>query len=105
MISFLVRRFLWMIVTLWVVFTVTFLLMRAVPGGPFSQERKVDRDVKRNLERRYKLDQPLYRQYAVSLWDTVWHWDLGPSMKLKDYTVNEIIAQGFPVSASLGGWG
>ena len=102
MTSFLVRRLVWMAFTLWVVFTVTFLLMRAVPGGPFSQERKVDPDVKRNLERRYKLDQPLYRQYATNLWDTAWHWDLGPSMKLKDYTVNEIIAQGFPVSVSLG---
>lgn len=102
MISFLVRRTAWMVVTLWIVFTASFLLMRAVPGGPFSQERKVDRDVRRNLEKRYKLDQPLYRQYWTNLVDTVRYRDLGPSMKLKDYTVNEIIAQGFPVSASLG---
>jgi len=101
-ISFLVRRTAWMVVTLWIVFTASFLLMRAVPGGPFSQERKVDRDVRRNLEKRYKLDQPLYRQYWTNLVDTVRYRDLGPSMKLKDYTVNEIIAQGFPVSASLG---
>jgi oligopeptide transport system permease protein len=91
-----------MVVTLWVVFTVSFLLMRAVPGGPFSQERKIDRDVRRNLEKRYKLDQPLYQQYWSNLWDTVVRRDLGPSMKLKDYSVNEIIAHGFPVSASLG---
>jgi oligopeptide transport system permease protein len=91
-----------MVVTLWVVFTVSFLLMRAVPGGPFSQERKIDRDVRRNLEKRYKLDQPLYKQYGSNLWDTVVRRDLGPSMKLKDYSVNEIIAHGFPVSASLG---
>lgn len=102
MISFLIRRTAWMVVTLWVVFTVSFLLMRAVPGGPFSQERKVDRDVRRNLEKRYNLDQPLYMQYWTNLWRTVRYQDLGPSMKLKDFTVNEIIAHGFPVSASLG---
>lgn len=99
--SFLVRRAAWMVFTLWVVFTVSFALMRSVPGGPFSQERKIDPDVRRNLERRYKLDQPLYRQYWTNLRDTCLG-DLGPSMKLKDYTVNEIVAQGFPVSASLG---
>ena len=101
MISFLVRRVAWMILTLWVVFTVSFALMRAVPGGPFSQERKINRDVLRNLERRYQLDQPLYRQYLTNLGKTM-VLDLGPSMKLKDYSVNEIVAQGFPVSASLG---
>jgi oligopeptide transport system permease protein len=91
-----------MVVTLWVVFTVSFLLMRAVPGGPFSQERKLDKDARRNLERRYKLDQPLPVQYWTNLRDTFFFFDLGPSMRLKDYTVNEIIAQGFPVSAALG---
>jgi len=91
-----------MVFTLWVVFTVSFALMRAVPGGPFSQERKLDRDARRNLEHRYKLDKPLYEQYWTNLRDTFLYWDLGPAMRLKDYTVNEIVAQGFPVSASLG---
>src|SRR5207247_607734 len=98
---FLVRRLAWMVLTLWIVFTVSFFLMRAVPGGPFSQERKLEPDVRRNIERRYHLNEPLYKQYADNLWKTA-QFDLGPSMTLSDFTVNEIIARGFPVSASLG---
>ncbi|MCE9544855.1 MAG: ABC transporter permease [Planctomycetia bacterium] len=90
-----------MVLTLWVVFTFSFFLMRAVPGGPFSEERKLDPDVKRNIERRYHLNEPLYQQYAEQLWSAM-QLDLGPSMRMSDFTVNEIIAAGFPVSATLG---
>jgi len=98
---FLLKRLGWMLLTLWIVFTVSFFLMRSVPGGPFQREKSLPEDVKRNIERRYHFDEPLYKQYARQLWHTV-QFDLGPSFKLQDYTVNEIIAQGFPVSASLG---
>jgi ABC-type dipeptide/oligopeptide/nickel transport system permease component len=99
--TFLLKRLGWMLLTLWIVFTVSFFLMRSVPGGPFQREKSLPEDVKRNIERRYHFDEPLYKQYARQLWHTV-RLDLGPSFKLQDYTVNEIIAQGFPVSASLG---
>ncbi|MFO0818583.1 MAG: ABC transporter permease subunit [Pirellulales bacterium] len=98
---FLLRRAFFAALTLWIVYTVTFFLMRVVPGGPFASEKNLPAAVKRNIEARYKLDQPLYRQYASHLSYTL-RGDLGPSYKLEDYTVNEVIAQGFPVSASLG---
>lgn len=95
------RRVGWMLFTLWCVFTLSWMLMRAVPGGPFSSEKKLPPAILRNIEARYRMDQPKWRQYSEQLWNTV-RLDLGPSYKLEDYTVNEIIAQGFPVSASLG---
>ncbi len=114
MIPFLLKRTLWLLVTLWIVFTVTFFLMRFVPGGPFDQERRLEPEVKRNLEKRYRLDQPLHVQYLYHLARTAgfyrhrdgWpRWglpDLGPSTTLRDFSVNEVLAQGFPISAALG---
>jgi len=101
-IRFLWRRLVWMAVTLWIVYTVTFFLMRAVPGGPFDRERKLTPEIERNIKARYQLDRPLPEQYVGHLWPIVRHLDFGPSYKLADFSVNEIIAQGFPVSASLG---
>jgi oligopeptide transport system permease protein len=101
MLWYLVKRLIWMAGTLWVVFTFTWILMRSVPGGPFSAEKNIPEEIKRNIEARYKLDQPLHVQYLDNLWRVV-RLDFGPSFKLLDYNVNEVIAQGFPVSASLG---
>jgi oligopeptide transport system permease protein len=101
MLAFLIKRLLWIALTLWVIFTVSFFLMRAVPGGPFSREKQLPEAIRRNIEARYKMDRPLYEQYFSHLWSTI-RFDLGPSYRLEDYTVNEVIAQGFPVSASLG---
>ena len=101
MIWFLLKRLGWMVLTLWVVFTTSFFLMRAVPGGPFDSEKKLPAAIKRNIEKRYKMDRPLSEQYWSHLWATM-RCDFGPSYKLEDYTVNDVIAQGFPVSASLG---
>lgn len=101
MIRFLLKRLGWMVLTLWVVFTTSFFLMRAVPGGPFDSEKKLPPAIKRNIEKRYQMDRPLIQQYWSHLWATV-RCDFGPSYKLEDYTVNDVIAQGFPVSASLG---
>src|SRR5690349_17133023 len=101
MLAFLLKRLLWMAATLWVVFTVTFFLMRFVPGGPFASEKQVPPAIRRNIEAHFKMDRPLYEQYFSHLISTAF-FDLGPSYRLADYTVNEVIAQGFPVSASLG---
>lgn len=101
MIAFMVRRLLWMAVTLWVVFTVSFFLMRAVPGGPFDSERVLEPEIELNLKKRYNLDKPLYQQYAIEL-GNVMRGDLGYSFKISDFTVNEIIAQGLPISVALG---
>jgi oligopeptide transport system permease protein len=99
--QFLVKRLGWMLLTIWVVYTASFFLMRAVPGGPFASEKKIAPAIKRNIEAKFKMDRPLHEQYFSHLWSTV-QLDLGPSYKLEDYSVNEVIAQGFLVSASLG---
>ena len=101
MIAFLLKRLAWMALTLWAVFTISFFLMRAVPGGPFDSERALEPEIEANLKQRYNLDQPLGVQYLREL-GKVLKLDLGYSYKLGDFTVNETIAQGFPISASLG---
>lgn len=101
MIAFCLRRVVWLVVTLWVVFTVTFVLMRAVPGGPFDAEKQVEPEVRRNLERKFHMDEPLAVQYWSSLKDAAVG-DFGPCMKLGDYPVSRVIAEGLPISAALG---
>lgn len=101
MLWFLIRRLLWMALTLWVVFTISFALMRAVPGGPYSSERNLTPEIRRNIEAYYDLDKPIEEQYLIQLTRTL-QLDFGPSFKLKDYTVNEVIGEGFPISAALG---
>lgn len=102
MIRFLARRSFWLLLTLWAVFTVTFFLMRAVPGGPFDTERDPPAAVRAAIEARYELDRPLLEQYARHLGRALTG-DLGPSYRLVDYTVVEVIAQGLPRSLALGG--
>jgi len=99
---FLAKRLAWMVLTLWIIFTVSFFLIRIVPGSPFASEKGVPDEIRRNMEARYQMDKPLPVQYVHDLTQIVWHGNLGPSTKLRDYTVNEIIAEGFPISASLG---
>lgn len=101
MIAFCVRRALWMVLTLWTVFTITFFLMRSVPGGPFSSERALEPEIERNIQRRYNLDKPLWQQYTTELSNYV-QGDLGYPFKLGDYTVNQVIAEGLPISVALG---
>lgn len=101
MIWFLIRRIGWIAITLWVVFTISFVLMRSMPGGPFDNERQLDPEILRNIERKYHLDESLPKQYWRRLTETL-RFDLGPCYRMSDYSVNEVIAQGLPVSASLG---
>ena len=101
MLKFIVKRLVWMIVTLWVVFTISFFLMRSVPGGPFDSDRQLEPEIERNMLRRYHLDEPLVQQYLRELSNVV-RGDLGYPFKLPDYTVNRIISEGLPISAALG---
>lgn len=91
-----------MILVLWVIATFTFLLMHAIPGGPFAREKALPPEILRNLEERYHLDDSLWKQYVDYLGGLV-RGDLGPSFRYLGRTVNDIIADGFPVSAALGG--
>jgi len=101
MLSFVARRVLIAIPTLWAIITVCFFLMRVAPGGPFDGEAPVPPEILANLRAAYNLDQPLGVQYLNYLADLL-RGDFGPSFKYKDFTVNELIAQGFPVSAQNG---
>ena len=101
MLRFICRRTVSMLIALWIIVTVTFFMMHAVPGGPFAREKRIPEAILKNIEARYKLDQPVYVQY----WDYLQHlvkWDLGPSFKYDNRTENQIINEGFPVSAGLG---
>jgi oligopeptide transport system permease protein len=97
----ILKRLGWMVLTLWVVFTISFVIMELTPGGPFAAEKNIPEEIKRNIEARYGRDEPWTVQYTKQLINVA-RFDFGPSFRLKDFTVNEVIAQGFPVSASLG---
>ncbi len=101
MIKYIFFRLLQAIPTIWIIVTLSFLLMHAVPGGPFDSEKTLSPEIQKNLEKKYNLDKPLYKQYFIYLNNLV-HGDLGPSFKYKDYSVNELLTEGFPISATLG---
>jgi oligopeptide transport system permease protein len=101
MAPFLTRRFLQAVVVLWVVATLTFVLMHLVPGGPFDRERHLPPEVLANIAAKYRLDDPLPVQYLRYLKDLLGG-NLGLSYKYVDRTVNAIVADTLPVSATLG---
>ena len=101
MISLLLKRFLHGVIVLWVVATLTFLLLRVAPGGPFDSERKLPPEVIANLEAKYHLDEPVWQQYTRYL-AGIAQGDFGPSYKYLDRGVAEIIADTLPTSALLG---
>jgi oligopeptide transport system permease protein len=100
MIRLVARRVVGAVVVLWTVATLSFFAMRAAPGGPFDRERQLSAEVKRNIERRYRLDRPVFDQYVDEM-GRLARGDLGQSMR-RPYSVVEIIAQGFPRSLALG---
>lgn len=104
MFSFIIRRLGIAIPTLLLLIIFSFTMMHAAPGGPFNSERPPSPEVLANLEARYGLDKPLYQQMGNYVWNIVTRFDFGPSFKFKDRTVNEIIAQGFPVTLTYGAW-
>ena len=102
MLRYTIRRLLFMAATVWVVVTITFFLLRAAPGGPFDSERAVSPAVEANLLAAYNLDDPLLVQYGSYLWNLL-QGDLGPSFKLKDFGVAELLLNGLPISLLIGG--
>ncbi|MDB5440925.1 MAG: oligopeptide transporter permease OppB [Caulobacteraceae bacterium] len=101
MLRFLTRRLLVAIPTLWVVITLAFFMMHAAPGGPFDGERKLPPAIMKNVEAKYRLDQPVIVQYGAYLRDAL-RGDLGPSMKYQGRTVTKIIKQNYGVSLTIG---
>ena len=100
--SYTFRRVLATIPTLLAVITICYLLLHATPGGPFDDERKVSAAVLANLQAKYHLDQPLWKQYLYYL-NNLLHGDLGASFRYEDWSVNELVAKALPVSAVIGG--
>ena len=101
MVSFFIRRILIGLGVLFIVISLTFLMMRMMPGGPFDKERKFPPAIEKNLLVRYKLDGTLWEQYRGYIADVA-HGDLRLSTKYRNRSVNEIIAQTLPVSLTLG---
>lgn len=122
MIKFAVKRGAWFLLTLWAVVTLSFGLMHAVRGGPFDGERALSPAIEANLKARYHLDWPLWKQYVAyvgpielgahgprfvggdgtRVFGGVLAGDLGPSLRYRDSTVNDIMAQSLPISLALG---
>jgi oligopeptide transport system permease protein len=87
--------------TLFIIITIAFFMIRLAPGGPFDSERPIPAEIAANLDRVYHLDDPLLVQYGHYLLNVL-QGDFGPSFKYQDYSVTELIQQGFPVSLQLG---
>ena len=101
MLRYVLTRLMTAIPTLFVIVTISFFLMRVAPGGPFNQEKGLNPVIKANLEKQFHLDEPLHMQYLHYLNDLL-HGNLGPSYNLPEFSVNELFALGFPISAQLG---
>ncbi|NNE04667.1 MAG: oligopeptide ABC transporter permease OppB [Xanthomonadales bacterium] len=96
------QRLLGVLPTMLLLITVVFFLVRVAPGGPFDSEKALPPEIQANLEAKYHLDEPLIQQYFRYL-GQILVLDFGPSFQYKDWTVNELIAEGFPVSLTVGG--
>jgi oligopeptide transport system permease protein OppB len=100
--GYVVRRVVSMFITLFFVITLTFVMMHSIPGNPFTGEKKLPPAIEKALLEKYNLDKPLSQQY-VDYVSGVAKGDFGPSMKYNGRTVNDMIGDGFPISAELGG--
>ena len=99
---YIIKRLLLAVVTVWLVITVTFFVMHAVPGGPFVGEKAVSETVRKAMEAKYGLDKPLFEQYATYLSDIITRFDFGPSLKQRGRQVLDIISDGMKTSAYIG---
>jgi oligopeptide transport system permease protein len=101
MLRYILKRFAMMLITLFIIITATFFLMRAIPGGPFSFDRVLPPSVEEALEAKYNLDKPVIEQYFDYLLGII-RFDFGPSYVYFGQTVNEMMVDGLPASATLG---
>lgn len=99
---YILKRILLAALTIWIVITITFFVMHAVPGGPFMSEKAISKEAQAALEAKYGLDKPLPQQYATYLKDIVTRFDFGPSLKQRGRSVIDIIVDGMRTSVKLG---
>ena len=102
MLNYVIKRIALAIPTLLILIVISFVLMHSAPGGPFNSEKPLPPIVKANIEAKYGLDQPLWKQMTNYVVGLVTEFDLGPSFRYKDRSVNDIIAQGFPITITYG---
>jgi oligopeptide transport system permease protein len=102
MLAYTLRRVLWAIPTVLAVITICYLLLHLTPGGPFDSEKGLSAAARANLDAKYHLSEPLWRQYLLYL-DALIHGDFGPSYRYVDWSVNDLVAKALPVSLSVGG--
>lgn len=101
MLRFVLKRIVATIMALFVIVSITFTIMHTIPGGPFDSEKKVNQVIMNNLNAKFHLNDPLPKQFA-DYWKNLLHGDFGPSFRYESQSVNDIIKDGFPVSATLG---
>jgi oligopeptide transport system permease protein len=101
LLRFVLNRVVATLLALFVIVSITFTIMHTIPGGPFDSEKKVNQVIMDNLNEKYHLNDPLSKQY-VDYWGNLIQGDFGPSFRYESQTVNDIIKDGFPVSATLG---
>jgi len=101
---YILRRLAIAIPTILLLVIFSFILMYSAPGGPFTSERPLPAQVMANIEAKYGLDRPMVVQMADYVWGVVTRFDFGPSFQYTDRTVNDVIAQGFPVTLTYGFW-
>lgn len=99
--GYFIKRIFSALITLILISTLTFVMMRSIPGGPFTSEKKVPDEILKALNKKYNLDAPLHEQYLDYMKGLV-TFDLGPSFQKKGITVNELLASGFPATAKIG---
>lgn len=99
--KYILKRIVTSILSLIVVMSLTFFLIRIIPGGPFTDEKNIPPQVMENIMARYKLNDSLYKQYTDYLFNAV-RFDFGPSFRYEGLSVNDIISESFPVSAEIG---
>ena len=104
MFKFILKRLGIAIPTILILIIFSFILMHSAPGGPFTSEKPLPEQVLKNINEKYGLDQPMYIQMYRYVQGIVINFDFGPSFRYKDRSVNDIIAQGFPVTLKYGGW-
>jgi oligopeptide transport system permease protein len=102
MFAYAVRRLVVAVPTLFVIVTIAFFLMRAAPGGPFDSDRVLPPAIEKNVLAAYNLDLPLWQQYLKYVGGLL-QGDFGPSFRVRDFTVAELIVSGFPASLQVGG--
>ncbi len=100
--QYLIKKALFSILTLFIVITLVFFMLRAIPGGPFTREKPLPEATRERLEEAYGLNEPLWKQYFMYMGNLL-KGDLGPSFRKPQYTVNELLSTGIPQTAKVGG--